>query len=158
MTTLNQIQDFLDEKTLAISGVSRNPKKFGYLVYKDLKDRGYTVYPVNPNTDTIDNEKCYRDVQDLPEHVTRMIIVTPPAQTDEIMLQAIKKGIKNIWIQQMSETPRSIALAKENNIHLITNECIYMFAEPVKGFHRFHRGIMKLFGKYPRLSKQAAPN
>ena len=48
MTSKAAIQAFMALKTLAVAGVSRNPNKFGTMVYKDLKSKGYTVYPVNP--------------------------------------------------------------------------------------------------------------
>lgn len=152
MATLNQIQHFLNSKTLAIAGVSRDPKKFGYHIFADLKKKGYTVYPINPHTDEIDGTKCFREVNDLPDEVNHLLVVTPKKQTEETIKKAAEKGIDNIWIQQMSETDESIALAKEKNINLITSECIHMFADPVKGIHKFHRGINKIFGKYPKMA------
>jgi hypothetical protein len=59
MVSKKNIQDFLEPKKLAIAGVSRNPKKFGHAVFRELKKSGYSVYPINPNTDTLDGEKCY---------------------------------------------------------------------------------------------------
>jgi len=34
MNTLKQINQFLDSQPIALVGVSRNPKKFGYAAYK----------------------------------------------------------------------------------------------------------------------------
>jgi len=150
MATLNQIKDFLNEKNLAIAGVSRDSKKFGHQIFLDLKKKGYTPYPINPNADVIVNDKCYKDVDDLPDGINHLFIVTPKNQTEEVIKKAAKKGIQNIWIQQMSETPECIAIANENNLNLITNECIHMFSEPVKGVHRFHRAINKIFQRYPK--------
>ena len=39
MATLNEIRKFLAPKKLAIAGVSRNPKKFGGSVFKELKEK-----------------------------------------------------------------------------------------------------------------------
>ena len=42
------IKKFLDKKNVfAVVGASRDPKKYGYQMYKDLKEAGYEVYPVN---------------------------------------------------------------------------------------------------------------
>lgn len=150
MATLNQIQEFLNGKNFAIAGVSRDPKKFGHQVFIDLKKKGYNLYPINPNADVIEEEKCYRDISELPEEVSHLLVVTPKNQTTDVLKKAAEKGIKNVWIQQMSDTPECNTIADENNMCLITGECIHMFAEPVEGFHRFHRGIKKLFGKYPK--------
>jgi predicted CoA-binding protein len=48
MVTKKIIEEFLGPRKLAIAGVSGNSKKFGYLVFRDLKANGYEVYPVNP--------------------------------------------------------------------------------------------------------------
>jgi len=150
MTKLNTIQSFLEPKEMAICGVSRNTKKFGRVVYDSLKEKGFTLYPVNPNTSEINGDTCFRDVSELPDHVQYMLIVTPKKQTKEVIEKAIGRGIKNIWIQQMSETPDAVELAKTNNINLIYKQCIFKFAEPVTGVHKFHKFINKLFGTYPK--------
>ncbi len=49
MVTLNEIQKFLEPRKMAIAGASRNLKKFGGVVFKELKDKGFTLYPINPN-------------------------------------------------------------------------------------------------------------
>jgi len=36
MSTLKQINEFLDSQPIALVGVSRNPKKFGYTAFKEL--------------------------------------------------------------------------------------------------------------------------
>ncbi len=150
MNKLSTVQSFLEPKEMAICGVSRNTRKFGRVVYDSLKEKGYKLYPVNPNTTKIDSDSCFRDVSELPVHVQYLYIVTPKSQTKEVIEKAIGKGIKNIWIQQMSETPDAIELAETNNINLIYKQCIFKFAEPVTGVHKFHRFMNKLFGTYPK--------
>jgi uncharacterized protein len=86
----------------------------------------------------------------LPDEVDRLYIVTPKRETKSLLEEAIKKGIKKVWIQQMSHTDEALNLARENNLELITKECIFMYAEPVTGPHKFHRFFKKLFGRYPR--------
>ncbi len=149
MAQLHAIEDFLSTKKIAIAGVSRDPKKFGGAVYKHLTDHGYTVFPVNPNAELIGESKCYPDVASLPDEVDRLYIVTPKRETRSLLEEAINKGIKKIWIQQMSHTEEVLNLARENNLDMITRECILMFAEPVTGPHKFHRFFRKLFGRYP---------
>lgn len=147
--SLKTIEDFLAPKKMAIAGVSRNKKKFGYNVFSDLTKLGYTIYPVNPNAEMIDETKCFPDVQSLPGDVENLLILTPKEKTDIVLEDAVKKGIRNIWIQQMSQTPKSFEIAKSANINLIANNCIFMFANP-RGIHKFHASIKKLFGVYPK--------
>jgi len=53
MIALNTVESFLSHKELAFCGASRNPKKFGRVVYDTLKERGFKLYPVHPFTDEI---------------------------------------------------------------------------------------------------------
>ncbi len=57
MTTLKQINEFFESQPIAMVGVSRNPKKFGYAAYKELKDKGMKIVPVNPEADLIMGDK-----------------------------------------------------------------------------------------------------
>ncbi len=65
--TKAQINQFLASKEIAVAGVSRNEKKFGRIVFEELKKKGYNVVPVNPNIDQVDETKCYSSVDDLPQ-------------------------------------------------------------------------------------------
>jgi predicted CoA-binding protein len=148
MSTKQQIETFLEPKKFAIAGVSRNPKKFGHSVYTEMKKKGYAVYPINPHAETIDGEKCYASVGELPADVRHLLIVTPKPDTDAVLRAAIDKGMTHVWIQQMSETPETLDIARER-VELITGRCIFMFTEPT-GMHKFHRGLMGFFGKLPK--------
>lgn len=150
MVTKAQIDDFYSQSQIAIIGVSRNKKKFGYMAFNELKNKGYKVVPVNNNADFIDDNLCYKNIEALPVEVTAAVVMTSKKVTPDIVQQLIQKGVKHIWIQQGSDTPEAIKLAKENNINLIYGKCIFMFSQPVEGMHKFHRNILKLFGCMPK--------
>ena len=150
MASLDQINAFLGPKKLAIAGVSRNPKKFGRHVYEHLKTNGYELFPVNPNAEDINGDKVYQKLSELPEGVDKLFVVTPKSQTTAIVREAVEAGIKDIWVQQQSETDEVMEMVDKNDVNLISKECIFKFAEPVKGIHGFHRFLSKAFGKYPR--------
>jgi uncharacterized protein len=148
--TKASINSFLSSRKIAIAGVSREPKKFGYQVFKQLKDKGFEVYPINPNADYIDGTPCFRSVSALPLSVHSLVILTPKKLTRDVVAEAITKGIDNIWIQQMSDTREAIELTKAHPVNLVTGECILMHTDPVQGIHKFHRNIKRFFGLYPR--------
>jgi predicted CoA-binding protein len=136
---------------MAMAGASRNLKKFGGVIFKELKEKGFELYPINPNADVIQGVKCYKSVDELPPDVEHLFIVTSKEDTDAVAHAAIKKGIKMIWIQQKSDTPEAVKVIEEAGIPLIHKKCIMMFADPVKSFHGFHRFLVKTFGAYPKL-------
>lgn len=151
MATLNEIKQFLEAPGIAMVGVSRNSKKFGGAIFKELKSKGFVLYPVNPNADEIQGVKCYKSVSKLPDNVKHLFIVTPRKETLDIVKEAVKSGFSMIWIQQKSDTPEAVESIQEAKIQLIHKKCLMMFANPVKGVHGFHRFINKAFGAYPKM-------
>jgi len=149
MTTMAAITKFLDQKTLAIVGVSRSEKKFSYSLYKSLKGKGYQIFAVNPNTNSIDGESCYGNIQSLPQPVNGVVIVVPPNQTEKVVKEAAAAGINHIWIQQGAESDDALDFCKESGINVIHKQCILMFAEPSFP-HNCHRFVWKVLGKLPK--------
>jgi uncharacterized protein len=148
--TKQHIDNFLKDKKIAIAGVSRNPKKFGYQVFKELTAKGYQIMPLNPHAKLIDQTECYAEIENLPSGVDSLLILTPKNKTDETLRKAINRGIKNIWVQQMSETSDTLKIAEEYQQEIIHHKCIFMFAEPTQGFHKFHKTITGLCGRLPK--------
>jgi uncharacterized protein len=150
MTKREIIDDFLSSKTMAIAGMSRSGKQFGNSVYTELTSKGYKLYPVHPYVQEINGVKCYSNLASLPEKVESAMITLPPVQTEIFLKDAVKAGIKKVWIQQGAESKETLRFCEENGINAVHKECILMFAEPVAPFHGFHRFIWKLIGKYPK--------
>lgn len=144
------IDEFLALKKIALVGVSRKSVKFGNSIFKELKKRNYTVFPLNCFLTQYEGVPCYTDLKSLPEKVDGIITVVKPEKTELVIKEAAELGIKWIWMQQGSQSERAIELCKENNISFVANECILMFLEPVESVHKFHRFILKLFGKMPK--------
>lgn len=149
MTTIKQINEFLESQPIAMIGVSRNPKKFGFAAFKELKEKGLKVIPVNPEADQIMGEKVYRNISLLPPEVGGIIIMTKKNSTASVIREAKQKGIKNIWIQQQADSPEALEEVKGTNINCITGECILMHYR-ANGVHKFHRGLKKFFGRFPK--------
>jgi predicted CoA-binding protein len=149
MTTFKQINEFIDSQPIALVGVSRNPKKFGYTAFKELKEKGMKIIPVNPQADEIMGEKSYPNVKMLPPEVQSIIVFTKKDKTASVIRDAKEKGIKHIWIQQMADSKEAINELKDSGINFITGECILMYYKP-HGIHKFHGGLKKFFGRFPK--------
>lgn len=149
MVTLQQIEEFITSEPIALVGVSRNPKKFGYTAFKELKEKGMKIIPVNPAADEILGEKSYPNVTNLPPEVRGIIVMTKKDLTAGIVREAKEKGIKQIWIQQMADSKEALDELKDTDINFIKGECILMHYKP-HSIHKFHRAINKFFGKFPK--------
>ncbi len=149
MNSKQDIQDFFAQKTIAIAGVSRDHKAFGTAVYRDLKAKGYNALPVNPNAQSIEGDTCYASVAALPKGVGAVLVCTQPAISENVVREAAARGIMHVWLQQGAQSDAAVALAVEKGMHLVSNKCFMMFAEPVKSIHGVHRWFAKLFGQVP---------
>lgn len=143
------IEAFLSARTVAFVGVSRDKRKFSFLAYDKVRKCNWNLIPVNPAVDFIDGQKCYASILEIPSEIDAVISMVPKSQTKGIIEQAKQRNIKNIWIQQKSESPEALKFALENQMIVISGECIMMFVDPVDSVHKFHRWLNKVFGKYP---------
>jgi len=118
------IDEFLAQKIFAVAGSFRNEEKVAYKILKDLKARGYIVYPVNPQSKEVDGQKCYPSVMDIPGPVDVLDLVTPSSATEQIVKQCRAKGITRVWIQPGAESETAIKYCNDNNIKVVYNACV----------------------------------
>jgi predicted CoA-binding protein len=149
-TTANEIEAFFSSGAYAVIGVSADRKKFGNIVYRMMKEKQFTVYPVNPKLGTVEGDRCYASIADLPPDVKSIITVVPPQVTEEVVGESIKKGVTGCWIQPGSDSVAAVDNAKAAGLIVIHHQCILMFLEPMESFHALHRWLKKLFGTYPK--------
>lgn len=149
MVTLKQIEDFIAAEPIAMVGVSRNPKKFGFTAFRELKEKGMNIIPVNPHAEMIHGTKAYPDLKSLPDNVKGLIVMTQKSQTTGVVREAKEKGIKQIWIQQMSENDDALKVLEGSDINCITGQCILMHYKP-HSIHKFHGRLKKFFRSFPK--------
>jgi predicted CoA-binding protein len=150
VATKEEVSEFLSQKTLAVVGVSRSREKFSNGVYRELKAKGYRVFPVNPNAETVEGDRCYPNLGALPEPVGGAVVIVPRAEVENVVKDVAQAGIRRVWIQQQSETKAAIQYCEANGISVIYNECVLMFAEPSAFFHKMHRFVWGVAGKLPK--------
>jgi len=148
MTKKEAIDGFLNQQTLAIVGASRSGKKFGNAAARELRKKGYRVIPVHPEAESIDGECCYQNLQELPDQVGGVLVVTPPGETEKVVRDAADTGIKRVWMQQGAQSDDAIRYCEEQGMQVVHGECILMYAEPT-GVHKFHHFVWRLLGKLP---------
>jgi len=122
--SLSYMREFLTFRRFAVVGVSNDPKKYGHIVYHNLKDKGLTVFPVNPNISQIDGEPCYASLAEIPEPIDGVVLVVPPTVTEKIVQQAADAGIHRVWMQPGAESAEAIRFCEERNMAVVHDACI----------------------------------
>ena len=131
--------EFLAKKRVAVTGVSRN-RKSGHgsnNVYKRLRDRGYTVFAINPNAAEVEGDRSYTDLSSIPGGVDAVVIGTRPERAEDTMRECADLGIKHVWMHRGpgagSVSPAATKYGREHGITVIDGGCPCMF-EPTADF------------------------
>lgn len=116
-----QIEQFLAAKKFAVVGASADRSKYGNKVLRCYQMNGREVVPVNPKEKVIEGIGCVASVSQLADDVGSLSVITPPQVTEQVVEQAIARGIKNIWMQPGAESRIAVARCKENGINVIAD-------------------------------------
>lgn len=141
------IDNFINSKRIAVAGMSRTGKKFGNMAVKELKDKGYEIFPVHPEAQEIDGMTCYPNLKSLSGKVDGVWISVPAKNVPPLLEEAAQIGLKNIWVQQGAWSTEVQQKIDELKLQVVSKKCILMYAPPVKSLHKFHRTIVGIFGK-----------
>ena len=147
--------EFLDHKRVAVTGVSRHPESHGSnVVYKRLRDRGYEVFAVNPNTDTVEDDRCYHDLKSVPEGVDWVVIGTRPETAEETMRECVDLGISRVWMHRSfgdgSVSDLATAYGRDHCVKVIDGGCPCMSGRTADPGHKVMKAALSVTGKVPR--------
>ena len=145
--------DFLGNKRVAVTGVSRTPKTHGSnTVYKRLRERGYEVFPVNPNATEVEGDRCYRSLGSIPGGVDAVVIGTRPERAEGAMRECAELGIKHVWMHHgaggTSVSNAATDYGRQHGITVIDGGCPLMFAPTADFGHKVMR--VALSGRVPK--------
>ena len=124
-------------KIILVVGASNNPKKFGYKIVKNLKEKGFNVIPINPNEKEILGLAVYSSISEFvkvnpSKKINWVDIVVPPKIALKVLQEINTLGLTNIWFQPGSESIEAINFCEQNNINCAHHACI------MKDFEEFY--------------------
>jgi hypothetical protein len=146
---------FLAMKRVAVTGVSRTPAGHGgNVVYQRLKKRGYTVFAVNPNAETVEGDAAYPDLSSIPGGVEAVVIGTRPEAAEATMRECADLGISQVWMHRSggagSVSPSATEYGRQQGITVIDGGCPLMF-DPTADFgHKCMKFFLSMSGTVPR--------
>ncbi len=110
----------LEKKVWAVIGANENPEKYGNIIYRKLLARGYRVYPVNPKYESIEGNKCYSDLNSLPEKPDVINMVVSPKRGRPVLEEAQKLGLEYVWFQPGTYDDELLEFAQEKGLTSVT--------------------------------------
>ncbi|NLE76005.1 MAG: CoA-binding protein [Chloroflexi bacterium] len=117
------IRDFVEQRVWAVVGVSEDPRKFGHIIFLNLRAAGYQVYGVNPKGGCADGESLYPCLAALPEPPAVVDLVVPPPAATQVVQEMHRLGLHRAWLQPGAESDEAIAFCHAHGIDVIHGAC-----------------------------------
>ena len=116
--------NFKKIKSIAIVGLSDKPDRPSYEVGKYLMDRGFKIFPVNPNISNFLGVKSYKTLSEIKEPVDVVDIFRKSEFVEQIVDEAIKIGAKMIWMQEGVSNEVATTKARTVGLNVVMNMCM----------------------------------
>ena len=147
--------EFLTRKRVAVTGVSRTPQGHGSnVVYQRLRQRGYTVFAVNPQAGQVEGDTCYPDLASIPGGVDWVVIGTRPQTAEATIRECADLGITRVWMHRGpgagSVSHSAAEYGRQRGITVIEGGCPCMFGPTADPGHKAMRLVFTAAGKVPR--------
>lgn len=140
-------ESFFEGNSFAVVGNSSR-KNFPELTFNGLISIGKKAFPIDFENGNMNGHKVFTSIKNLPEKVDSLIMEVPGEESEKWVDEAIDAGVRNVWIHQGCDSPEAAAKAKEAGINLRRGTCAVMYLTQGFSIHGFHRGIMKILGKF----------
>lgn len=112
-------EKMLGMKKWAVVGAHQNTDKYGNMIYRKLKLRGYEVYAVNPFFDDIEGDICYKNLSAVPVKPDVIDMVVGPDKAKVVLEEAATLGIEYIWFQPGTYNDEVLELAKRLGLQVV---------------------------------------
>jgi uncharacterized protein len=99
-------------QTVAVIGASSNRAKFGNKAVRAFRQRGYTVWPVNPHEMEIEGLPVYRSIADVPGPIDMVTVYVPPDVGLQVIEAVAARQPAEVWLNPGSESDELIARAR----------------------------------------------
>jgi predicted CoA-binding protein len=117
----DSIDRFLAAKAFGVVGASSRRHKYGNKVLRCYLQNGRRAIPVNLRESEVEGVPCVASVLDLPEDVKSLSVITPPAVTERVMEDAIRRGIEHVWMQPGAESAAAVEACRRAGVNVIAD-------------------------------------
>ena len=159
-STIDDIQNFLKLRRIALVGCSRDPKDFSRYVFHEMCKEGYDMVPVNPAMKEVESKPCFGHVGEIDPPVEGALLMTSSKETGRVVKECADAGIRSIWMHrsggQGAVNDEAVTFCHDEGMHLVEGYCPFMFLPNTAFFHRVHGFLLKLTGGYPGKGSRVA--
>ena len=111
-------------RTIAVVGLSGKRFRPSYGVAEYMQRNGYRIIPVNPHESSVLGEKCYADLEQVPERIDIVDIFRRPEFVREVVDAAIRIGARAVWMQEGVVDEEAAGKARAAGLEVVMDRCI----------------------------------
>ena len=113
-----------NSRTLAVVGLSAQWHRPSYFAAKYVRDHGYRIFPVNPRYDEVLGQRCYPDLQSVPEPIDIVDCFRKAEEIPAIADAAVAVGAKVLWMQLGIVNDEAAQRASAAGLDVVMNRCV----------------------------------
>jgi hypothetical protein len=111
-------------RTIAVVGLSTNPRRPSYGVARYLQRAGYRIIPVNPNVSEVLGERAYATLSELPGPVDVVEVFRRSEFAGAIVDEAIAIGAAAVWLQDGVVDEAAAERARAAGLDVVMDDCM----------------------------------
>ncbi len=130
---MSELRELLDrpDTSFAVVGATDTPGKYGGRIYRDLKRKGFKVFAVNPNRETVDGDPAWPGLHDLPETPTMAVLVVPASEGLRVAADAAEAGVERIWVQPGAFSGQLGEALETGGFDWLAEACVMVETRPI---------------------------
>lgn len=103
----------MNSPTMAVIGANRDRRRYSNKAVRAWTQRGYIVYPVNPNEDEVEGIKTFARVSDIPGPVDEATLYVRPSIGMRLLEELVAKGALKVYVNPGAESEELLAKAAQ---------------------------------------------
>ena len=111
-------------QTIAVVGLSANPRRPSHGVARYLQRAGYRIIPVNPNVDEVLGERAYASLREIPQPVDVVEVFRRSEFVGPIVDDAIAIKARAVWLQDGVVDEAAAARARASGLDVVMDDCM----------------------------------
>lgn len=120
-------------KRIAVVGASATPGKFAHDVPLVMRERGYTILPVNPRLEQWEGQAAYASLAAAPAPIEVVDVFRPAEEAPGIAREAVAAGAKALWLQEGLQSDEARRIAQEAGLLYVEDRCLKIEWQRIHG-------------------------